>query len=260
MAKTDNLTDFLTDIADAIREKKGTADKINPQDFASEIANLTSGGSGEWLSEDAEKLISRTLTAVKSENVTSIGEYAFRGCSNLEEVYLPNVTKVAGSAFYSCSKIKELSLPKCTSSGTYSFASMGGLEVLDLPLVTDTGSNGIRTNTKMVTVNLAKCTRVNTNGLAENSALIRLDLPVCATINATGFSGCSSLEILILRKSDKAVSLGNTSAFNNTPIANGTGYVYVPAALVESYKSATNWSTYASQIRAIEDYPEITGI
>lgn len=44
MAKTDNLTDFLTDIADAIREKKGTTESINPQDFSSEIASIESGG------------------------------------------------------------------------------------------------------------------------------------------------------------------------------------------------------------------------
>lgn len=44
MAKTDNLTDFLTDIADAIREKKGITEAINPQDFSSEIASIESGG------------------------------------------------------------------------------------------------------------------------------------------------------------------------------------------------------------------------
>ena len=44
MAKTDNLTDFLTDIADAIREKKGITGTINPQDFSSEIASIESGG------------------------------------------------------------------------------------------------------------------------------------------------------------------------------------------------------------------------
>ena len=43
MAKTDNLTDFLTDIADAIREKKGTTGAINPQDFSREIASIESG-------------------------------------------------------------------------------------------------------------------------------------------------------------------------------------------------------------------------
>jgi surface protein len=48
MAKNDNLKDFLTDVADAIRAKKGTTAKINPQDFSSEIASISSGdGSGE---------------------------------------------------------------------------------------------------------------------------------------------------------------------------------------------------------------------
>lgn len=43
MAKNDNLQDFLIDVADAIRAKKGTTDKINPQDFSSEIASIQSG-------------------------------------------------------------------------------------------------------------------------------------------------------------------------------------------------------------------------
>lgn len=47
MAKNDNLKDFLTDVADAIRAKKGTTDKINPQDFSAEIASIeTSSGGG----------------------------------------------------------------------------------------------------------------------------------------------------------------------------------------------------------------------
>ena len=40
MSKQDNLTDFLTDVADAIREKKGTTDKINPQNFSEEIKSI----------------------------------------------------------------------------------------------------------------------------------------------------------------------------------------------------------------------------
>lgn len=43
MSKENNLTDFLTDVADAIREKKGTTEKINPQNFSEEIKNLPSG-------------------------------------------------------------------------------------------------------------------------------------------------------------------------------------------------------------------------
>lgn len=50
MAKENNLKDLLTDVADAIREKKGTTDLINPQDFGSEIRSIESGGgSVEWV-------------------------------------------------------------------------------------------------------------------------------------------------------------------------------------------------------------------
>lgn len=41
MAKNDNLTDFLTSVADAIRLKKGTAAKINPQNFDTEISSIS---------------------------------------------------------------------------------------------------------------------------------------------------------------------------------------------------------------------------
>ena len=43
MSKADNLKDFLIDVADAIRLKKGSTDLINPQDFSSEIASLSGG-------------------------------------------------------------------------------------------------------------------------------------------------------------------------------------------------------------------------
>lgn len=45
MAKNDNIQDLLHDVADAIREKKGTTEKINPQAFSEEIKNLPSGAS-----------------------------------------------------------------------------------------------------------------------------------------------------------------------------------------------------------------------
>lgn len=57
MAKNDNLKDFLVDLADTIREKKGTTELINPQDFASEIASIESGGGNGWTGHaDAEGL------------------------------------------------------------------------------------------------------------------------------------------------------------------------------------------------------------
>lgn len=46
MAKTDNLSDFLFDVAEAIRAKKGITNTINPQNFSEEILSIEGGGSG----------------------------------------------------------------------------------------------------------------------------------------------------------------------------------------------------------------------
>lgn len=45
MAKTDNLIHYLSDIANAIREKEGSTDPINAQDFSEKIKSM-SGSSG----------------------------------------------------------------------------------------------------------------------------------------------------------------------------------------------------------------------
>ena len=87
-------------------------------------------------------------------------------------------------------------------------------------------------------------------------SLPKLLLPNTLTdIGTYAFSECSSLNTLVLT-SEIVISLANVNALNSTPIANGTGYIYVPKALIEDYKVATNWSTYANQFRAIEDYLE----
>ena len=46
-------------------------------------------------------------------------------------------------------------------------------------------------------------------------------------------------------RSETVCTLSNVNAFNNTPFASGEtgGTVYVPQALIEDYKIATNWST-----------------
>ena len=41
---TYNLTEHLTEVADAIREADGTQEPINPQDFAAKIRKISSGG------------------------------------------------------------------------------------------------------------------------------------------------------------------------------------------------------------------------
>ena len=103
-------------------------------------------------------------------------------------------------------------------------------------------------------------TKVGSYGFAECRKLKTVDLPNLTQISEGGFASCTVLKTLILRATDTVCTLSNTNAFvgtyplKNAAIADKTGYIYVPAALVDSYKAATNWSTFANQFRALEDY------
>lgn len=54
------------------------------------------------------------------------------------------------------------------------------------------------------------------------------------------------LKAVIIRDTEKISTLSHTNAFGSTLISKGTGYIYVPRDLVESYQAASNWSNYAS--------------
>ena len=66
------------------------------------------------------------------------------------------------------------------------------------------------------------------------------------------FYSCTKLAKLIIN-CPAVFPMAATSMLTSTPIANGTGYIYVPVDLVDTYKSATNWSTYAAQIKGISE-------
>jgi hypothetical protein len=83
---------------------------------------------------------------------------------------------------------------------------------------------------------------------------VTADFSKVTTIGTYAFRNCSNLIALILRLTDKIATLSNTNTFNNSAIANGTGYIYVPSALLSDYQAATNWNTYSAQFRVLEDY------
>ena len=127
------------------------------------------------------------------------------------------------------------------------------LAVVAFPNVTSTGVNVFYSRYALHTVIFLSLLSTSSNMIAYNSLLYRLDFPSVESISGGAFSGCSRLVTLILRKADTVCTLENVSAFSGTSIAKGTGFVYVPDDLVEQYKAATNWSTYASQIKPISE-------
>lgn len=73
------------------------------------------------------------------------------------------------------------------------------------------------------------------------------------TISANAFNG-SHINHLIIR-SDSVATMNNVNALESTPIIADCGAIYVQEDLVDEYKSATNWSTFAANIYPIDMYP-----
>lgn len=76
-SKANNLTAFLTGIANALRAKKGTTELINPQDFESEITNSTI------------TLQNKTITPTKSEQ-TIRADAGYGGLESVKVEAIPS--------------------------------------------------------------------------------------------------------------------------------------------------------------------------
>lgn len=200
-----------------------------------------------------DALIANTLTELKEDGVRKIGAKALYSNQGLTSVEFPNVTDVGASGISVCPKLQSVKLAACISIGANAFESDVLLEEFEAPEATSVGNNAFK-NTPIPKLTLPKVTTIGTNINTENGSS-EVDLSAKpSSIPANAFATAYNMTALILRNSEM-VSLAATNAFANTPIAKGYGWIYVPTALVDTYKAATNWSTYASQIVSIESYP-----
>ena len=127
---------------------------------------------------------------------------------------------------------------------------------LNCNLTTSIRQQAFRACTALASVNFPSVTSVALGAFWQCTALTKADFASAVAFANNAFYGCSALTALILRNTEQVSTITGTP-FAASAIASGTGYIYVPAALVDTYKAASGWSTYASQIRAIEDYVEV---
>ncbi len=136
--------------------------------------------------------------------------------------------------------------------GSSAFSHCPQLRYVSFPAVTSCPSNNTFShNPQLASVELPAVTAIGENTFAMCTGLIRVEFPSISTIGQRSFSGCSALTTVILGNTSQVVTLNNRNAFDNATNA----IIYVPDALVDSYKSATNWSTYASRIKGISELP-----
>ena len=82
----------------------------------------------------SNSLIVGCMNTIIPNNVTSIGEYAFDGCSGLTTIYIPNgVTSIGDCAFLGCSGLTSLSIPNSVTSIELTFINCTGLTYIVIP-------------------------------------------------------------------------------------------------------------------------------
>lgn len=221
------LDNNLSLIANKLKERTNISkdNLIFPEDFSLSLNN--SYKMADWLNKTKPVgtitsskqapgfsycIAGRTgITQLNFPNATTIGANYFRDCSSLISIYAPNVTKINGSAFMTDPKIEYAIFP--------SLQLFGGNDAFNGCYLKGADFGGISTGPIK-------------NGTFQN-------------INNTGF------QILILRSST-LWELENVSAAIPLPFRSGKNgaILYVPTALIDSYKAATNWSTILSYTKS----------
>ena len=234
-----------------INTKEGIRQEINRAYNAEEVSTSDTFNSYIQKLEEhpfyLKRLVEGTIESIKLSNATSIGTHAFYKCSNLTEVSFPNATSIGGHAFHSCSNLTEASFPNATSIGSWVFNSCSSLTNVSFPNATSIGEYAFSYCNNLTSASFPNATSIGMSAFSYCKNLTDVSFPNATSIGSYAFEYCSSLTTIYVGTNISTVCTLGYSAFDNcTNLTN----ICVPYSLVDSYKSATNWSNYADKIKA----------
>ena len=142
-------------------------------------------------------------------SVTSIGDYAFRGCSGLTSVTIPeSITSIGGYAFYGCSGLTSITIPyvgkKADGSGETHFGYIFG--------ASSDSYNDDYVPKNLKEVIITGGTSIGGSAFRGCSSLISIIIPDSVTsIGDYAFSGCSGLTSVTIPES--VTSIGDSAFY-----------------------------------------------
>jgi len=161
----------------------------NPNDVIAKFVDGTLTISGKGAMNDVSNWgddESKIKKIIIQEGVTTIGDFAFYGCNNVNTIVIPNsVTSIGNRAFQNCSRLSSIVIPNSLASiGEASFIGCESLKTITIP-------NSV--------------TSIGAYAFCGCKALTSITIPYSVTdIGEGAFVGCTSLEsITIPNKSIK---------------------------------------------------------
>ena len=191
------------------------------------LASITLPSSVTSISSSAFYYCYSLASITLPSSVTSIGKNAFSSCSSLAQVTIPSsVTSIDESVFSTCSSLAQVTIPSgVTSIGNYAFSSCYSLAQVTIP-------SGV--------------TSIGGSAFYYCYSLASITLPSSVTsIGNAAFGGCYAMSFYDFTSHTAVPTLENANAFNGIP---ADCEIRVPAALLDEWKAAENWATYASNI------------
>jgi hypothetical protein len=172
------------------------------------------------------------LKEVRGANITTIGNNAFDGCSNLESVSFPKATDIGDNAFQGCGTLESVSFPKAGTIGQSAFNGCTTLTTVSLPAATDIGDAAFASCNALATVTLTAVTSIGNQAFGGCTALTTLILPAAPpTLPSTALTG--------------AFAYTNPGAGEENPLT-----IKVPPNKVGDYTSTTTpgWNVAADTL------------
>ena len=181
------------------------------------------------MDEGPFSLLKNLTNIIIPNSVTSIGDYAFKGCSLLKSINIPNSVKSIGhSAFGGCSSLTSIIIPnRVTSIGESAFSGCSSLTNINIPNgVTKIGKGAFNVCSLLTNITISNSvTSIGKWAFYGCSSLTNITIPNSVTeIEKGAFASCSSLTNITIP--DSVTSIGgwafqNCSSITTIDIPNG---------------------------------------
>ena len=209
------------------------------------MENWTNSGFVPWINHRS------SITSINiDDHITSVGTYAFYGCSNMTSIKLPsNITSIGQYTFYNCSRLKSINLPNSvTSIGAYAFYYCYNLKSITLPSSLKTIEQYAFYEASGWSESLTLPSTITTIGAAAFGLCIpitSITIPYSVTsIGASAFNISSLTDIYVSWSSASSVPNWTTM----TPAAKQSSIIlHVPCGTGSFYTAKTGWQDYMLQ-------------